>query len=293
MKTTLIVMAAGMGSRFGGPKQITPVGPSGEKIIDYSVFDARRAGFDEVVFVISPAIEKDFKEAVGQKIETEMPTKYVLQQTPPTRKKPWGTGHAVLSCKEVVHHPFMVINADDFYGRESFRLLHDYLTEAKETDRLYAAMAGYRLGHTVTENGSVSRGVCEVDGNGRLLSITERTKIVSDNGELYDIGEGVKVPLTADTIVSLNCWAFDARFMRELEVQFSEFVRDPSIDPQKTEFYLPSAVDRLITENRADVHVLPTSEKWYGMTYAQDRQTVSDAIGEMVKKGIYPEKLWR
>jgi len=303
-KTTLVIMAAGMGSRFGGPKQITPVGPSGEKIIDYSVFDAKRAGFDEVVFILNQKIKDDFIEAIGKKVEKHISVKYVIQDiknipqgfsVPKDRVKPWGTGHAVLSAKDVIDAPFMVINADDYYGIECFKVLHDFLVNIdKKSEKLELSMAGYMLGNTITESGSVSRGICTTDENGFLDSITERTKIIKEGERIAfteDDGETF-TDLPFDSITSLNCWAFDNRILSEFETQFVEFLSEIHKNPLKAEFFLPTVVDNLVKREKATVKVLSTKDKWYGMTYAEDKQTVIDAIGDMVKKGIYPEKLW-
>ena len=303
-KTTLVIMAAGMGSRFGGPKQITPVGPSGEKIIDYSVYDAKRAGFDEVVFILNEKIKDDFVECIGSKVEKHISVKYVMQDLnnipagfsiPEGRVKPWGTGHAVLCCENVVDSPFMVINADDYYGTECFKVLHDFLVNIdKNGEKLQLAMAGYRLGNTITESGSVSRGICTTDSNGYLNSITERTKIHKNGDSISFTEDDGKTfeELPFDSVTSLNCWAFDNRILPEFSKQFKDFLSARHDNPLKAEFFLPSVVDNLVNSGKATVKVLNTNDKWYGMTYAEDKQTVINAIADMVKKGIYPENIW-
>ena len=302
-KTALVIMAAGMGSRFGGPKQITPVGPSGEKIIDYSVYDAKRAGFDEFIFVLNERIKDDFFEAIGNKLAENVTVKYVIQDlnnlpegfsVPEGRVKPWGTGHAVLSCKDVIDCPFMVINADDFYGQEGFRVLHDFLVNINDDSKLQLAMAGYKLGNTITEQGSVSRGICEADADGYLQSIVERTKIMPKDGKIYFTeDEENYIELPFDAITSLNCWAFDNRILPEFEKQFIDFLKNEVSNPLKSEFFLPTVVDNLIKADKATAKVLKTNDKWYGMTYMEDKETVTSAIEEMVEQGIYPKKLWK
>ena len=302
-KTALVIMAAGMGSRFGGPKQITPVGPCGEKIIDYSVYDAKRAGFNEFIFVLNERIKEDFFEAIGNKLAENVTVKYVIQDlnnlpdgftVPKGRVKPWGTGQAVLSCKDVIDCPFMVINADDFYGQEGFKVLHDFLVNIEDTDKLQLAMAGYKLGNTITEQGSVSRGICVEDENSYLESITERTKIMPKDGKIYFTeDEEAYTELPFDSITSLNCWAFDNKILPEFESQFVDFLQNEVSDPLKSEFFLPTVVNNLIKANKATVKVLKTNDKWYGMTYMEDKETVTNAISDMVAEGIYPDKLWK
>ena len=303
-KTALVIMAAGMGSRFGGPKQITPVGPSDEKIIDYSVFDAKRAGFNEVIFIVNKKIENDFKECIGNKISQYIPVKYVIQDlnniplgcsVPEGRVKPWGTGHAILSCKDVIDCPFMVLNADDFYGNQCFQILHDFLVNIDDNDdNIQLAMAGYKLGNTITENGSVSRGICTTDSDNNLATIIERTDIRNIDGDIKFTEDGGETfhPLSYDDITSLNCWAFDNRALPEFEKQFIEFFQAGFANPLKSEFFLPSVVNNMIVSGKATAKVLETNDKWYGMTYSEDRIIVMNAIKDMVKKGIYPEKLW-
>lgn len=302
MKPTLIIMAAGMGSRFGGLKQITPVGPSGEKIMDYSVFDAVRAGFGKVVFVIKHAIEDEFKEKIGNVIAAHLPVEYVFQEldalpdgytVPDGREKPWGTGHAVLCCRDVVKEPFAVINADDYYGRDCFKLLADFLAKPQTDGKKHFAMAGYRLCNTLTENGYVSRGVCEVEENNRLTGLTERTHIeIHDDKPQFTEDDGETwTELPADCYVSMNCWAFPAGTLDSFEELFCAFL-DKRGGEMKSEFYLPFAVNALVDAGEADVQVLPTEDKWYGMTYAADHEMVRSALAELTAQGLYPDKMW-
>lgn len=303
MKPTLIIMAAGMGSRFGGLKQITPVGPSGEKIMDYSVFDAMRAGFGKVVFVIKHAIEDEFKEKIGNAIAAHLPVEYVFQEldalpagytVPEGREKPWGTGHAVLCCRDVVKEPFAVINADDYYGRDCFKLLADFLAQPQTDDKQHFAMAGYRLCNTLTENGYVSRGVCEVDEDNRLTGLTERTHIeIRDSKPQFTEDDGATwTELPNDCYVSMNCWAFPAGTLDSFEKLFCAFL-DKRGGEMKSEFYLPFAVDALVDAGKADVQVLPTEDKWYGMTYAADHEMVRSALAALTAQGLYPDKMWK
>ena len=303
MKPTLIIMAAGMGSRFGGLKQVTPVGPMDEKIIDYSVYDAIRAGFGKVVFVIKEAIADEFKEKIGNAVAAHVPVEYVYQEldklpdgytVPDGREKPWGTGHAVLCCRGVVNEPFAVLNADDYYGRECFGLLVDFLSKAADDGVKHIAMAGYRLRNTLTENGHVSRGICEVDGDNRLLGLTERTKIqIVDGAPCFTEDDGATwEPLDPDGYVSMNCWAFPAGSLDHFEKRFCAFL-DEKGGELKSEFYLPFVVDAMVADGEADVQVLPTEDKWYGMTYAEDHAMVRSALADLTEKGIYPTGLWK
>ncbi|MBR6533738.1 MAG: nucleotidyltransferase [Clostridia bacterium] len=286
---TLVVMAAGMGSRFGGLKQIEPVGRNGEAILDFSVYDAIEAGFTKVVFVIKHAIEKDFKEFVGKRIENKIKVEYVFQETdilpegfvcPPDREKPWGTAHAILCCKDVVKEPFAVVNADDFYGKSAFLKIADYL-QKEETNY---CMVGFRLVNTLTENGYVSRGVCVTDQNDNLVSVTERTKIVDcrfteDDGKTWE-------PLSPDTVVSMNLLGFMPDLFGYIEQGFKEFLAE-KIDVPKSEYYLPSVVSSLIEKGEKQVKVLVAEDKWYGVTYKEDKELVVNAIGAMIDAGLY------
>lgn len=302
-KPTLVIMAAGMGSRFGGLKQLTPVGPAGELIIDYSIHDALKAGFGKIVFVIKHAIEEDFKEHIGNRIAAIAPVEYVFQEldrlpagfsVPAGREKPWGTGHAVLCCEGVVDGAFAVINADDYYGREGFRLLAEFLKKPQEGDKKHLAMAGYLLKNTLTENGYVSRGVCEIDDNGYLVSLTERTHIELVNGKpMFTEDDGkTYTSLSEDTVVSMNCWAFPAGSLSVFGELFAQFLRERGSE-MKSEFYLPSVVNYMLETGAADATVLTTPDKWYGITYSADLPSVRAALADMTKRGIYPEKLWK
>lgn len=286
---TLVVMAAGMGSRFGGLKQMEPIGPNGEVLLDFSVYDAVKAGFTKVVFVIKHAIETDFKEMVGKRIAKKVKVEYVFQETdilpqgftcPEDRTKPWGTAHAILCCKDVVKEPFAVINADDFYGRSAFQEIAEFLK--KDTNDY--CMVGFRLANTLTENGYVSRGVCEVV-DGKLKSVTERTKIVDckyteDDGKSW-------IALSPDTLVSMNLWGFTPDLFGYIEKGFKEFLK-ANIDAPKSEYYLPSVVSELIEIGEKQVEVLVAEDKWYGVTYKEDKQLVVNAITKMVNNGLYP-----
>lgn len=285
---TLVVMAAGMGSRFGGLKQIEPIGKNNEVLLDFSVYDAVKAGFTKVVFVIKHAIEKDFKAIIGKRIEKMVKVEYVFQENdvlpegfvcPEDRVKPWGTAHAILCCKDVVKEPFAVVNADDFYGRSAFKKIADFL---KQETKDYC-MVGFRLVNTLTENGYVSRGVCEIKDN-KLASVTERTKIVDckyteDDGESW-------TPMSPDTVVSMNLWGFMPDIFGYIEDGFKEFL-SKNINVPKSEYYLPSVVSSLIENGEKQVEVLIAEDKWYGVTYKEDKQNVVDAIGAMVDAGMY------
>lgn len=303
-KPSLVIMAAGMGSRFGGLKQITPVGPSGEMIIDYSIYDALRAGFGEVVFIIKQEIDATFREHIGNRIAQRVPVRYVYQEldnlpggytVPSGRTKPWGTGHAVLSCRGTVDGPFAVINADDYYGRECFALLSEFLTAPQAGGKLHIAMAGYVLENTLTENGYVSRGICSVDAQGYLTELVERTHIeIRDDASMFtEDGGATWTALPAGCTVSMNCWGFPAGALDRFEDKFRLFLDDPAINPVKSEFYLPFAVDRMVAAGEADVRVLRTGDRWYGMTYSEDRDQVIAAIGALVEQGVYPQNLWK
>ena len=303
-KPILVVMAAGMGSRYGGLKQIDPVGQHGEVIIDYSLFDARRAGFETVVFIIKHEIEKEFKEAIGNRMEKHMEVRYAFQQlenlpegysVPEGRTKPWGTSHAILSAADVIDGPFAVINADDYYGPEAFKVIYDYLSTHQDDAVYEYSMVGYLLKNTVTENGHVARGVCVTDSEGYLASVTERTKIGTYEGGIHfteDDGE-TWTDVDGDTIVSMNLWGFTESFVREAKARFSKFLDKALVEnPLKGEHFLPSVVSELIGEGKARVKVLHSTDKWYGVTYKEDKPVVVQAIADKTAAGVYPEKLW-
>lgn len=296
---TLVIMAAGLGSRYGGMKQVDPVNEAGQFIVDYSIFDAKRAGFDRVIFIIKPEHRADFEDTVGARI-TGMKVEYAYQtledipegaSIPEGRVKPWGTGHAVYSARELLNDNFAVINADDFYGRESFEVVASYLRDA-EAGRY--CMAGFRLDNTVTEHGSVSRGICTVDGDGMLTDVVERTKIeVTPNGIEY-IENEERYPLDPHVQVSMNFWGFTPEFKDVLAKGFKKFVMNinNSERPLKDEYYLPTAVKEAMTDG-ATVKVLKTNSKWFGVTYREDREQVVSSIKELTEKGEYKKDLWR
>ncbi len=299
-KPALVVMAAGLGSRYGGLKQLDPVGAHGELIIDYSLYDARRAGFETVAFVVRPGSAEDFHEAIGRRVGGHMEVKYCEQSlsdipgpfsVPEGRVKPWGTCHAVLAARHAVDGPFAVINADDYYGPSGFAAIYRFLTE--NTSPGSCCMAGYRLENTVTEHGSVARGVCETDGSGALVSITERTSITRRaEGICYEEG-GVFHPLPADTVVSMNFWGFQRGFMDAAWERFPAFLeRAARENPLKAEYFLPSVVEELLSEGLASVRVLTTPDRWFGVTYREDKPAVVSALAALTASGLYPGRLW-
>lgn len=300
---TLAVMAAGIGTRYGGLKQIDPVGLNGEIILEYSIYDALKAGFRQVVFIIRQDMEAAFRARVGRATEKRMDTVYVFQDlgnvpegfiVPADRKKPWGTGHAVLSCKDAVYTPFAVINADDYYGATAFQALADYLRQAQDRDGVYEyGMVGYALGNTLSAHGHVARGVCQVTPDGFLIDVRERTHIERfPDGIQYTENGADWVRLPSDSSVSLNTWGFTPSIFEELEARFALFLQRNIASLSKAEYFLPDVVGDLVKEGKARVKVLPTKEKWYGVTYQEDRPHVQAAIREMIRQGIYPEKLW-
>lgn len=304
-KTTLVVMAAGIGSRFGGGiKQLEPVGPSGEIIMDYSIHDALEAGFNKVVFIIRKDLEKDFREIIGNRMEKLVETAYAFQEIddlpagftkPADRTKPWGTGQAILSCKDLVNEPFAVINADDYYGQEAFRLIHDFLVNTEDGDKYQYAMVGYLLKNTLTENGHVARGVCETDAHHKLTAITERTRIERHaEGPAYTEDDGVTWhSLPEDAPVSMNLWGFSASILKELKERFPVFL-DENLkeNPLKCEYFLPFVVDELIREGKAEVTVLKSHDRWHGVTYKEDKPVVMKAMQDLKDAGKYPQNLW-
>ncbi len=292
----LVVMAAGMGSRYGGLKQIDPVGPNGQIIMHYSIYDAWKAGFRHVVFIIKEDLLDAFRERIGNVAEKLMQVDYVFQSPdklpegctmPEGRTKPLGTGHAVYCVRDVVNEPFAVINADDFYGAEAFQCLYDYLKDAQDDDKYRYCMVGYRVENTLTENGTVSRGICEADANGYLADIVERTAISRDaNGVISDPEAG---EIAEGTLVSMNMWGFTPSFLDELESGLRTFMTEElPKNPAKGEYYLPFAVDHLIQNGQATAKVLQTSAQWYGVTYKEDKPVVVDALRRMTEAGLYP-----
>lgn len=304
-KPVLVVMAAGMGSRYGGLKQVDPVGNHNQLIIDYSIYDARRAGFETVVFVIKHEIEDTFKAAIGDRLSKVINVKYAYQQlddlpegysVPEERVKPWGTAHAILAARKVVDGPFAVVNADDYYGPEGFKKIYDYLESHPDQPGCHEfAMVGYLLGNTVTENGHVARGICEEDSENYLTRVTERTRIEKDGADArFTEDDGATwTHLSGNTIVSMNLWGFTESFLKEAEARFPAFL-DKALaeDPLKGEYFLPSVVTQLLEEKKARVKVLRSTDKWYGVTYREDKPVVVNAIAEMTANGLYPDKLW-
>lgn len=301
-KPVLVIMAAGMGSRFGGMKQITPVDQAGHNIMDFSVYDAVRAGFEKVILIIKEENEADFRRAVGDRISKKVELEYAYQKldalpqgirVPEGRTKPWGTGHAVLCAAEKIRGPFAVINADDFYGRGAFETAYRFLSTTEKDNE--HCLVGYRLENTLTENGYVARGICRTDAEGMLSGITERTKIrIAPGGAEYTEDDGASFTfLPGNTIVSLNLWGFGRAMLDELQSGFRPFLeKGIAENPLKCEYFLPSAANRHLTEGRGTVRVLPTEETWYGVTYREDLQSVQNAVSRMKEQGIYPEKLW-
>ena len=301
MKPTLVVLAAGMGSRYGGLKQVDPVGPSGEAILDYSVFDAHRAGFGKVVFIIRKDFETEFKEQVGSKYEGILPVEYCYQDindlpspftVPAERAKPWGTAHAIRAARDVVKEPFAAINADDFYGRDAFAKLAAFLQRPAAADgKFHFAMVGYKLDLTLSDNGSVARGICKVDG-GKLESVTEMTKLVRVPGGAENReDEANPVKLTGEERVSMNLWGFTPELFSALESRFPAWLEKNGAE-LKSEWYIPFVVDELIHEGKADVEVLPTDSNWFGVTYREDKPFVTAEIGKLVAAGEYPQSLF-
>ncbi|MBR6615847.1 MAG: nucleotidyltransferase [Lachnospiraceae bacterium] len=304
-KTALVIMAAGIGSRFGGGiKQLEPVGPSGEIIMDYSIHDALEAGFDKIVFIIRKDIERDFREIIGNRIEKVANVEYAFQSiddlpdgfsVPEGRTKPWGTGQAILAAKNVIHEPFLVINADDYYGKEGFKKLHEYMVNEMEEngDQMKMCMAGFILANTLSENGGVTRGICEVDRNGYLKKVTETYEIYRESDRMHAATkEGEPVFVSANQHVSMNMFGLPVSFLDELEQGFPKFLASVKDGDLKSEYLLPTIVDQCIREDKAKVRLLETPDKWFGVTYKEDKPTVVAAIRKLVEDGVYPEKLF-
>lgn len=303
-KPVLVIMAAGMGSRYGGLKQIDPVDEDGHIIMDFSMYDAKRAGFEKVIFIIKKENEQNFKEAVGDRIAKYMDVSYAFQEltnlpegysVPEGRVKPWGTAHAVLSCIDQVNGPFAVINADDYYGPESFQLIYDYLSTHQDDEKYRYTMVGYHLGNTVTDNGHVARGVCQMNEKGELVDINERTRIEKHEGGIaYTEDDGATwFFLHPETVVSMNMWGFTRSILDEIRDGFPAFLdQGLSENPMKCEYFLPSVVNDLLETDRATVSVLTSKDKWYGVTYKEDKPVVVAAIRRMKEEGRYPEHLW-
>ena len=302
-KPALVVMAAGMGSRYGGLKQIDPVGRHGEIIMDYSLYDALEAGFEKVVFIINHRIEKDFYDVVGRRAEKHMEVRYVFQQpdamlpagfeVPEGREKPWGTAHALLCCKNDVNEPFAAINADDYYGKRAFSVLYDYLKNAKDGDKADFSMVGYLAKNTLTEHGSVARGVCEVDQKGELVNIVERLKIFkTPEGPAYTEDDGKTfVHFPEDNLVSMNFFGFTPALFPALEARFPAFLTEAiEKNPLKGEFLIPQEVGRMLQAGKASVRVLSSPDRWYGVTYREDKPEVMQALNDLTDAGAYPDK---
>ena len=302
MNTTLVIMAAGIGSRFGGGvKQLTPVGPNGEIIIDYSIHDALEAGFNKIVFIIRKDIEKDFREVIGDRIEKICDVEYVFQslddlpegfEKPADRTKPWGTGQAILCCKDVVNEPFLVINADDYYGKEAYREAYTYLTSRKEDDAYEACMVGFVLKNTLSDNGGVTRGVCKVDEQRMLSEIVETSNIVKTAEGAAVQTEGGLVPIDVESEVSMNMWGLSPKFFEVLDKGFGEFLEKLDLENLKGEYLLPTIIGDLLKEGKMKVEVRKSHDEWFGVTYKEDKPDVVVSIQKLIKDGVYPEKLF-
>lgn len=304
VKPVLVIMAAGMGSRYGGLKQIDPIDPYGNIIIDFSIYDAVEAGFEKIVCIIKKEMEEDFKECIGSRISKYIEIEYAYQEldtlpegftVPKERTKPWGTGHAILNCRDKVNGPFAVINADDYYGKMAFHMIYQELIHLADDEKYNYTMVGYELYKTLTDYGHVARGVCTIDEKGYLVDIKERTKIEKRKDLAYFTEDGGKTytQLSEDTVVSMNMWGFTPSIFEELYLGFTEFLKKELIsNPLSCEYFLPSVVGSLLEDREASVKVLNSGENWYGVTYKEDKKMVEDAIRKMKAKGIYPEKLW-
>lgn len=302
-RAALVIMAAGIGSRFGGGlKQLAPVGPNGEIIMDYSVYDAVKAGFDKVVFVIRKDMEKEFKEVIGSRIEKQVETHYVYQELDDIpvkyagkfagRTKPWGTGQAVLCCRDVVDTPFLVINADDYYGKSAFHEAYSYLTSIPDTGKIQICMISFVLKNTLSANGGVTRGVCRVDRNGMLASIRETHNIEKDGCRAVIRTGGEPRELDADAPVSMNMWGLTADFFRILEEGFDLFLQETQPEDAKAEYLLPTIIGQLLKQGTLEVRVLKSEDQWFGVTYREDREAVAEAVARLIQKGVYPSPLY-
>ena len=302
-KATLVIMAAGIGSRFGGGiKQLEPVGPNGEIIMDYSIYDAMEAGFDKIVFVIRRDLEKDFKEIIGNRIEKIAEVGYAYQETDDIpqqyrerfagRTKPWGTGQAILCCKEVVDSPFLVINADDYYGKEAFVKVYQYLTTFSKTDRIQACMVSFVLKNTLSDNGGVTRGVCHVTEDGKLKDITETHNIEKEGDRAVIRTEEGETVLDENLSVSMNMWGLTPAFFDILESGFDEFLSRTAADDLKSEYLLPTIIGNLLAEDKIEVKVLRSQDQWFGVTYKEDKESVVEAIRGLIEEGVYPSRLF-
>ena len=303
MKPTLLLLAAGMGSRYGGLKQLDGLGPNGETIMDYSIYDAVKAGFGKIVFVIRKDFEQDFREKILSKYEGHVPAELVFQSldslpegfsVPEGREKPWGTNHAVLMAKDVINEPFLVINCDDFYNRDAFMVIGKFLSNLPEGSKNKYAMVGFRVGNTLSENGTVARGICSKDADGNLTTVVERTEIKRVDGPVcYKDEEGNWIAVEYNTPVSMNMWGFTPDYFDYSEAYFKEFLSDPkNMENLKAEFFIPLMVNKLINEKTATVEVLDTTSKWFGVTYAADRDDVVARIQKLIDEGVYPNKLF-
>ncbi|MSS64125.1 nucleotidyltransferase family protein [Velocimicrobium porci] len=304
-KPVLVIMAAGMGSRYGGLKQIDPIDNEGHIIIDFSIYDAIEAGFEEVIFIIKRENEKEFRECIGNRVEKFINVRYAFQEltdlpegfaVPEGRIKPFGTGHAILACRDMIDGPFVVINADDYYGKHAYKMMYNFLCSQQDDEKYRYAMVGYVLENTLTENGHVARGVCEIDKNGYLQNINERVHIEKRNGGAAyteDEGESWTV-IPKESTVSMNLWGFGKSVMKELEERFAPFLEENLVNnPLKCEYFLPSVVGQLLDEEKATVEVMKSMDRWYGVTYREDKEMVVKAIQKLKKEGLYPDYLWR
>jgi hypothetical protein len=301
MKPTLLIMAAGMGSRYGGLKQIDPIGPNGEIIMEYSVYDAIRAGFGKVVFVIRKDFADVFKEKIGAKLAGAIEVEYVFQeldmflgdfQPLPERVKPWGTGHAIMAAKDVIDRPFAVINADDYYGKTSFKVLGDFLSSDTYPSPTEYSMVGFKLRNTLSEHGHVSRGVCDTDGEFYLENVNERTRILKDgNAAKYIDANGDYHPLTGDEVVSMNFWGFQASIFDHLDSRFVDFLKNEGLE-LKSEYLIPLIVGEMVKEGKAKVKILESPDSWFGVTYKEDKEITMNCIKNLVDSGVYPNNLW-